>query len=475
MEPEQETFGESMNPAIRRNFGTAPLFRAAAVAALCSFSAALAPALLAQSGTQELRLTIGKSVVIDYPSDIARISTSNPDVVDAVGITLREILINGKANGQSTLVVWSKSGERSFFSVSVEPNIEPIQRLLKETFPDETIEIRASRDSASLNGRVSSQAVAERAVALVLPLVKVVVNNLTVAPGPVEKQIILHVKFASLDRTKELQLGFNLLSTGATNTIGRVTTGQFQSASPNQIASGVQGATGNSQFNISNALNIFAFRPDLNLGVIIQALQSESILQILAEPNLVTTNGKEASFLAGGEFPIPVLQGGGNAGAVTVQFREYGIRLNFLPIYTPNGTIKMHIKQELSTIDLTNAIVLSGFTIPALSTRRAETDVELGEGQSFAIAGLMDERAQNQLSKIPGLANIPILGALFKSKNTQKSKTELIVLVTPEQIMPYGRSDPKPNIKMPMDPPLPDVSPGLRQLTGDIHPVAPKP
>src|SRR5579863_4644531 len=449
-----------MNPAIRRHFGTATLFRAAAIAALCSVSAALAPALLAQSGTQELRLTIGKSVVIDYPSDIARISTSNPDVVDAVGITLREILINGKANGQSTLVVWSKSGERSFFSVTVDANIEPIQRLLKETFPDETIEIRASRDSASLNGRVSSPAVAERAVALVLPLVKVVVNNLTVAPGPIEKQIILHVKFASLDRTKELQLGFNLLSTGATNTIGRVTTGQFPSASPSQLG-GAGGVNSSNQFSISNALNIFAFRPDLNLGAMIEALQSESILQILAEPNLVTTNGKEASFLAGGEFPIPILQGGGNAGSVTVQFREYGIRLNFLPIYTANGTIKMHIKQELSTIDLTNAVVLSGFTIPALSTRKAETDVELGEGQSFAIAGLIDERAQEQLSKIPGLANIPILGALFKSNTKSKSKTELVVLVTPESIMPYLKNEPKPEVKMP-EPNLPDNSPSLR-------------
>ena len=466
-----------MNPAIRRHSGTrcelpglAPLFRAA-VLALC----VAAPALLAQSGTQELRLTIGKSVVIDYPSDIARISTSNPDVVDAVGITLREILINGKANGQSTLVVWSKSGERSFFSVTVDSNLEPIQKLLKETFPDESIEVRASGGSASLNGKVSNQAVADRALALVLPMVKVAINNLQVAPGPIDRQIILHVKFASLDRSKQLQLGFNLLSTGATNTIGRITTGQYQSASPTQVGGGAAGGSANSQFSISNALNIFAFRPDLNLGAMIEALQSESILQILAEPNLVTTNGKEASFLAGGEFPVPILQGGGNSGSVTVQFREYGIRLNFLPIYTPNGTIKMHIKHELSTIDLTNAVVLSGFTIPALSTRRAETDVELGAGQSFAIAGLMDERAQNTLNKMPGLANIPILGALFQSKNTQRSKTELIVLVTPEQIMPYGVAQPKPSIKMPMDPPLPDNSPGLRQLTGDIHPVVAKP
>lgn len=482
----EETFGEPMNPAIGRHSGVTPgtlgrtrsewrrLAPALSTTALALILALCgAHRLLAQSGTQELKLTVGKSVVIDYPSDIGRISTSNPDVVDAVPITAREILINAKANGQSTLVVWSKSGERSFFSVTVDQNLEPLQKLLKDTFPNEEIEIRATQNSASLNGKVSSQLVADRAVALIAPLVKVVVNNLQVIPGPVEKQIILHVKFASLDRSREIQLGVNLLSTGAANTPGRITTGQFASGSPTDL-SGVIGA-GNagtsSQFNISDALNIFAFRPDLNLAAIIKALENDNVLQILAEPNLVTTNGREASFLAGGEFPIPILQGGGNAGAVTIQFREYGIRLNFTPIVTPNGTIKMHIRQELSTIDLSHAVVLSGFTIPALSTRKAETDVELGEGQSFAIAGLIDERDQETLSKIPGLANIPILGMLFKSKDRLKSKTEMVVLVTPEQIMPYQRKEAKPDVQMPMQG-IPESSPSLRELTNNGHPAA---
>jgi pilus assembly protein CpaC len=320
---------------------------------------------------------------------------------------------------------------------------------------------------------VSNQLVADKAVALVSPLVKTVVNNLQVAAGPIEKQVVLHVKFASLDRTIATTLGFNLLSTGAANTIGRVTTGQFPSAAAQAVngAIGAPASAAATSFTISDALNIFAFRPDLNLGVLIKALQSNSALQILAEPNLVTTNGREASFLAGGEFPVPILQGGGNSGAVTVQFREYGIRLNFMPIITPNGTIKMHIKQELSTIDLTNSVVLAGFTIPALSTRKTETDVELGEGQSFAIAGLIDERAQDQLNKIPGLANVPVLGVLFKSKSKQRSKTELIVLVTPEQLTPYLRTEPKPDIKMPIAP-LEDLSPGLRELNNAGHPGA---
>ena len=454
-----------MNRAIGKLFGVSAL----------SIIGAATTGLLAQSGTQELKLTVGRSVVIDYPSDIGRISTSNPDIVDAVPITAREILINAKANGQSTLVVWSKSGERSFFAVTVDQNLEGIQKLLKEAFPNETIEIVASRDSAQLNGRVSSQQVSDRAAALVGPLVKSVVNNLQIAPQPIDKQIVLRVKFAELNRSRADQLGLNIISTGAANTVGRITTGQFSAATTSSltgtIGAPIQGTT--SSFNLSDALNIFAFRPDLNLAAVIRALESNSVLQILAEPNLVTTNGKEASFLAGGEFPVPVLQGGGNAGAVTIQFREFGIRLHFLPVVTANNTIKMHIRQELSTIDLNNAVVLSGFTIPALATRRAETDVELGEGQSFAIAGLIDERAQESFNKLPGLSNIPILGVLFKSRERRKSKTELVVIVTPETIMPYNPGDTKPMPKMDIKP-LPDSAPELRNLSKPAPP-APKP
>jgi len=303
-------------------------------------------------------------------------------------------------------------------------------------------------------------------VALMVPLVKSVVNNLQVAPGPIERQIVLHVKFAELDRSRSEQFGINLLSTGAANTPGTIGTGQFTSGGPNSLKGVIGGglAGTSTTLNISDALNIFAFRPDLNLAAAVKALQSTSVLQILAEPNLTTTNGKEAEFLAGGEFPVPVLQGGGNAGAVTIQFREFGIRLKFLPILTQNATIKMHIRQELSTIDLTNAVVFSGFTIPALATRRAETDVELGEGQSFVIAGLIDDRAQQQLSRIPGLSNIPILGQIFKSKDIKKTKNELVVLVTPELIAPYNPSDTKPMPEFTVQS-LADSGPTIRGLT----------
>lgn len=394
----------------------------------------------------DLSMTIGKSLVIDYPVEIGRISTSSPEVVDAVPATSKEFLLHGKGHGSATVVVWAKSGARTMYNITVEHNLDPIKKLLAETFPDEDIRIQSGRDSISLVGRVSSKEVADRALAIATPLAKTVVTNLTVAPSPVEQQIVLKVKFAELNRSASTQFGVNLFSTGATGAIGGTSTNQFQAPLTQTVRGTNNTQTPQAQvFNLTDALNIFAFRPDLNLGAVIRALQAQDILQILAEPNLTTVNGKEASFLAGGEFPVPILQGGGNAGAVTVQFREYGIRLNFNPQITPNGTIKMYVKPEVSTIDLSNAVSLSGFTIPALATRRMETNVELKEGQSFMIAGLMDDRVTEQLSRIPGLSNIPILGQLFKSRLERKSKTELIVIVTPEIVKPYD-----PNEKLPV-------------------------
>ena len=408
---------------------------------------------LAQSGPEDLRLTVGKSIVIDYPADIARISTSNAEVVDASPVTTREILIHGKAFGTVTLVVWSKSGQRNFYNITVEQNLDPLRRLLKETFPKEEFTLVSSRDSLALNGRVSTKEVAERATALSTPFAKTVVNNLQIAPGPIDKQILLRVKFAELDRTAASQFAINLVSTGAANTIGRVTTGQFSAPQPSALTSTIPGKLENatSTFSISDALNIFAFRPDLNLGILLKALQTRALVQILAEPNLVTTNGKEASFVVGGEFPVPVLQGGANSGAVTVQFREFGVRLTFNPFITENKTIKMYVKPEVSELDFGHAVSISGFTIPALSSRKMETNIELGEGQSFVIAGLIDNRLTESMSRIPGLASLPILGNFFKSRDVSKNNTELIVMVTPEITMPLQAGDSKPNVAMPKD------------------------
>jgi pilus assembly protein CpaC len=407
-----------------------------------------------QGGPEEIRLTIGKSIVIDYPADIARISTSNPDIVDASPVTGREVLVHGKSFGTVTLVVWSKAGQRNFYNITVEQNLEPLRLLLKETFPAQDIHVQSSRDSLSLTGRVTNKDTADRATALATPFAKTVVNNLQIAEPPMERQVLLRIKFAELSRSASNQFAVNLISTGATNTIGAVSTGQAGSSTPSSIGGGQP-----STFTITNALNIFAFRPDLNLGAFIQALEQKNLLQTLDEPTLITSDGKEASFLVGGEFPIPVLQGGANSGAVTIQFREFGVRLTFTPNITGNNNIRLHVKPEVSALDYSNALSFNGFTIPALSSRKMETNVELGEGQSFVIAGLIDNQVTETISKIPGLSSLPILGNLFKSHNISKSDDELVVLVTPEITMPLQPGDAKPSVPMP-HPFLVPVTPG---------------
>ncbi len=425
---------------------------------------------LTAQGIEDLRLTSGKSIVIDYPADIGRISTSNPDTVDAVAVTTREILLHAKGIGTATVIVWAKTGQRTFYNVNVEHNLEPLRRLLKETFPKESIHVQGASESLSLNGRVTSKEVSDRAAALATPFMKTVINNLEVIAPKVQKQIMLKVKFAELDRSLAAQYGVSLVSTGAGNAPGRITTGQFAAPSPSTLSGTIPGQAQGTQstFSITDALNIFAFLPGQNLAAFVRDLQTKGVVQILAEPNLVTSNGQEANYLVGGEFPVPILQGGANAGAVTIQFKEFGNRLRFLPVITDNQTIKLYVKSEVSTIDVGNGVSFSGFTIPALSTRRAETNVELAAGQSCVIAGLLDEREQDAMSRMPGLANIPVLGVLFKSKDSQRKSNELVVMVTPEIVNPLNPGDPKPEPAWPR----PFLTPSMTNLSPEANAAA---
>jgi pilus assembly protein CpaC len=276
-----------------------------------------------------------------------------------------------------------------------------------------------------------------------------VVNVLTF--GPVGAQeVLLEVKFAEVDRSALNQAGINLFSTGLTNTIGTTTTGQFGGFGAQQISDTV-GQTGPFSVNqsLSNVLNLFLFRPDIHFGAVIEDLQTRNILQILAEPNLIAVNGKEASFLAGGEFPFPIVQPGAGFTAVTISFKEFGVRLKFTPLIMPNGNIHLRVQPEVSTLDFSNALTISGFTVPALSTRRADTEFEVQDGQSFVIAGLMDNRVTDIINKMPGLGDIPILGAFFRSKSAQKSKTELMVLCTVRRLAPNSQSPATPEYPRP--------------------------
>jgi pilus assembly protein CpaC len=262
---------------------------------------------------------------------------------------------------------------------------------------------------------------------------------------PPEAQILLRVKFASVDRSTSTKLGLNILSTGATNTIGSATTQQFSPLSFSPVGNNTAVTT-----TIADALNLFFFRPDLNLGATIAALEVKGLLQILAEPNVLAQNGKQASFLAGGEFPFPTVSSGtGGTPMVTIQFREFGVRLTFTPTITPRGTIHLEVAPEVSALDFTNGLSVSGFIVPALTTRKLDTQVELSEGQSFAIGGLLDNRTTQTLEKIPFIGDIPLLGKFFQSRSVSKQNTELIVIVTPELVRPIRAGQPVFDLKYP--------------------------
>jgi pilus assembly protein CpaC len=385
-----------------------------------------------------LRVMVGKSLLINTTERLKRVSVTDPTVADALVVTPTQVLVNGLAPGEISLLIWDELERSRSFDLRVDVDITAAREEFGKLFPNEKIDVTPSRNAIVLSGHVTTEDVSKHAAALASAYSKNVVNVLTFGPVGAD-EVLLEVKFAEVDRTALTNLGINLFSTGSGNTLGTATTGQFGSISNGSIASTIP-STGNPITNttsISNFLNLFFFNPQVNLGVVIEALQQKSLLQILAEPNLVAVNGKEASFLAGGEFPFPVVQPGvGGLATVTIQFREFGVRLKFTPIIQPNGNIHMHVLPEVSTLDFSNAVTVSGTTIPALSTRKADTEFELQDGQSFVIAGLIDNRVTDIVNKVPGLGDIPILGAFFKSRSLQKSNSELMVLCTARRISP---------------------------------------
>ena len=401
----------------------------------------------------EVTVSVDKSVVIDSRSPIDRVSVANGKFADAVVISPQEIVVNGKAPGNTSLIIWQKAGGRTMYVLHVRPDatgLEDVRRVLSGELAGQDIRVDMENGVPFVRGIAKSLASADRAAAIVSALGKPL-NLLRVEVPDAEQQILLRVKFATIDRSVSTQFGINFLSTGAGNTPGRITTQQFSSPTPG-IINPPAGTAGQNTFTLQDALNIFLFRPDLNIGATINALQAQNLMQVLAEPNVLAINGKSASFLAGGEFPYPTLQGGGaGLGSVTIQFREFGIRLGFKPVVTPRGTIRLQVTPEVSALDYVNGLTFQGFTIPGLTTRRVQTEIELEAGQSFVIGGLLDNRLTESLSKIPLLGDIPLFGQLFRSRITGKNNTELIVLVTPEMVQPIPVGAPLPELRMPKE------------------------
>lgn len=394
--------------------------------------------------TSEITVVVNRSVIIEEPMGIRRISIASGDIAEAAAASAQEILLNGKSPGDTTLLIWDAKGNRQSYEVHVRANtanVDGISReLIREVGPDVSLSLEDG--NVFLRGTAKDSIAADRANAIASTLGKVV-NLLQVTVPAGDPQILLKVRFADIDRSAALQLGINLFALDGHQGIGTSTTGQFGSIPAGTLSA--QGAT------LSNLANLFYYNPEINIGAILQDLQAKNVLQILAEPDLLTMSGHPASFLAGGEFPFPTLQGGGNGvGQITIQFKEFGIRLNFLPTVTPRGTIHLVVTPEVSSLDYANGLTVSGFTIPGLDTRRVQTEVELQNGQSFVIAGLLDNRVTEELDKMPGISSIPILGKLFQSKSYSRSKTELLVTVTPELIGPIPAGVKPPELKFPL-------------------------
>jgi pilus assembly protein CpaC len=400
---------------------------------------------------QTLHLLVGRSIVITSPARIKRVSIADPAIAEAIVVSTNQVLVNGKTPGGVSLIVWDETDQSQSFEVSVDIDVLGLSQKIREVFPNEDVHLDTSRDVVMLSGKISSKEVADK----ILEIVKGVtpkVTSLMQVPTTPSGEILLQVRFAEVNRALISQFGINILGLPGGKNIGTISTQQF---APPQLttANGVSTtpSTG-SAIGISDLLNIFIFRPDINLAATIKALQEQNVLEILAEPNLMTESGKDASFLAGGEFPFPILQSTGGTGGfagITIQFKEFGVRLNFTPTLTPDGLIHLKVKPEVSSLDFTNALTLQGFVIPALATNRVESDMSLTDGQSFAIAGLMDNRVTEQMQKIPGIGDIPILGKLFTSKTLNRSKNELVIVVTPHIVHPLAPGQPTPNLNYP--------------------------
>jgi pilus assembly protein CpaC len=404
-----------------------------------------------QDTANDLFVAVGKSVLVDSDHPIQRVSVGSSELAEATAVSPSEVLVNGKAPGETSLIVWQEGGGRLFFNLKVgasayvaNDRMEAVRRQLRAELPGQELKVSAENGLVFLRGNVKDLSASNRAVQIAATAGKVI--NLLYVDVPTQpRQILLKVKFASVDRSKEMQLGLNLFSLNNKG-VGSVGTGQFSPASVT-----LPTATSAAAATLASGLQLSIFRPDINLGAQLEALQTDGLVQLLAEPNVIAQDGKEASFLAGGEYPYPVVQGatGGGVGAVTIQFKEYGIRLNFIPTITPRGTIRLQVAPEVSTLDFTNAIEISGFDVPAIDIRRVRTEVEIGAGQSFVLGGLIDNTETKTFEKIPFIGDVPILGKLFQSIQKTRTNTELIVIVTPEFVDPIPVGAPVPSLKYP--------------------------
>lgn len=396
---------------------------------------AAAPPSVTQNAGRERLITIavGNSALVTVPSGLRRVSIADPETADAVLVSNNEVVVNGKAGGTTSLLIWDNNGTLTLYTVRITADAATLEAEFQRLFPGEDIRVSAVGSGVVLSGQVRDTRTRNQALELARTLGEdvQVLDHLGL---PDQGQVLLRVRFAEVSRNALEQYGVNVTRVDPRNVRGDDEGGLTAGGVVPFSRDFLEGDGPEQTF--SDAVNFFLFHDASKFGAFVQALRGQGLFRSLAEPNLLAMPGEQASFLAGGEFPVPVVQGTGGATAISVLFKEFGIRLAFTPDITNSGAIRLHVAPEVSALDFANGVELSGFRVPSLTSRKAETTVELMPGQTFAIAGLMDNSWVENSNKLPLLGDIPILGALFRSKDLRQNRTELLVLVTPELVRP---------------------------------------
>ncbi len=403
-----------------------PLTLAAAVAALALVSPRPAAAqVVVREPTRVLSMAKGASLLLVNPVNFQRYTVGDPAIAEPIVVSPTELLVNGKGVGTTSLILWDQAGAPRLYTVEVTVDAAGLQRYIQSLLPGENILVQASGNSVTLSGSVNDPNSVARAVEVAKGTGATVIDNL-VAPPAV--QVMLRVRFAEVNRSalKDFAFAFNAVNTDKLDLSPR----DNWDWEGNTISDGL--------------VRFFLSSPNASIEGIMRASITKGNFKLLAEPNLLTLPGKEASFLAGGEFPYPSLQGASGNNAVSIVFKEFGVKLKFTPYITRSGAIRLIVAPEVSSLDFANGLVINGFEIPTVLTRKASTEVELGEGQYLALAGLMDNRTIENVTKIPILGDIPILGEFFKSRSTRANNTELLVLVTPVLVRATNTAPPVP-------------------------------
>jgi pilus assembly protein CpaC len=384
--------------------------------------------------TIPVNILVGQSKVINFDRPIGRFSISNPDIAEAVMVAPDQVVVNGKGFGQINFIAWEQASGKRFlvFDVFVRANLSLIDAQIRALYPKDDIRLSQANGSVVLSGNVADGTRLGQ-IESVVQAAGFKTVNLLQSPVRDAVQVQLQIRVAEVNRSRARDLGISTAYQASPGVGGYISGG-----GPGSLTSATGGVL---QGTFGSALNVFVMGG--NMLNMIRAMQTNGALRALAEPNMIAMDGQTASFLAGGEFPVPVVQsgGGGSSGAVTIEFKQYGVRLNFKPIVIDEDHIRLELEPEVSTIDFANGVRFNGFVIPALRTRRAKTGIELRDGQSFALAGLLDNNETRSLSKVPVLGDIPILGNLFKSTSFQKNETELMFIVTAHLVKPVSPDD----------------------------------